>query len=240
MRFDNALAVALTCGVFGLVILIVLWPGERQGARLLAKWGLPEATPDQVAMAVRYLRRRRFWYPWLFVGLPLIPHAGDPQDSNGGGTIVVTLLLGALIAEVLAQRPARTARREATLTTRRMPDFVPVWALVVNLLATLAAVVHLAFLGQWPLLGITAAANVAAWLVAMLAVRRPAEGDSVVDLALRCRSARVAIGLGTGLCAMTGWTAGNLSSLVAFVVTVAAFRAIAAPPGKLPAAAAAK
>lgn len=70
MQLDNALAVALTCGVFGLVILIVLWPGERQGARLLAKWGLPEATPDQVAMAVRYLRRRRFWYPWLFVGLP--------------------------------------------------------------------------------------------------------------------------------------------------------------------------
>ncbi|SEP51444.1 hypothetical protein [Amycolatopsis saalfeldensis] len=240
MQFDNALAVALTCGVFGLVILIVLWPGERQGTRLLTKWGLPEATPDQVSTAVRYLRRRRFWYPWLFIGLPLIPHAGDLQDSNGGGAIVVTLLVGALIAELFAQRPARTARREATLTTRRMVDFVPPWALVVNLLAMLAAVAHLALLGQWTMFGITLAADAAAWLVAMLAVRRPAEGDPVVDLALRCRSARVAIGLGAGLCAMTGWTAGNLSSLVAFVVTVAAFRAIAAPPGKLPATAAAK
>jgi hypothetical protein len=240
VQFDNAVAVALACGVFGLVILIVLWPGERQGVRLLAKWGLPEATPDQVAMAVRYLRRRRLWYPWLFVGFSLIPYAGDLQDSNGAGAIVVILLLGALIAEVLAQRPARTARREAALTTRRMTDFVPAWALVVNLLATLVAVVHLTFLSQWTLLGITVAAGAAAWLVAMLAVRRPAEGDSVVDLALRCRSARVAIGLGTGMCAMTGWTSTNLSSLAAFLVTAIAFRAIAAPPGKLPAAAAAK
>ncbi len=33
------LGFAFIMGLFGLAILIVLWPGERQGKRVLARWG---------------------------------------------------------------------------------------------------------------------------------------------------------------------------------------------------------
>ncbi|MGW4489115.1 hypothetical protein ACWEOE_35425 [Amycolatopsis sp. NPDC004368] len=240
MPIDNVVPVAIVCGLFGLAILFVLWPGRRQGARLLAKWGVPDATPDQVSVAVLYLRRRRFWYPWLFVGLPFIPGARDFADANDVSAIMTVLLLGGLIAEVLAQRPAPSARREAVLAPRGILDFAPKWAIVVTSLAALAAAVHLAVTGQWTLFGVTAAATVVAWGVVLLAVRRPATGDPDVDLALRCRSARVALGLATGMCATTGWSGSNLASFLAFVVTLAAFIAIATPPRKLPATATAK
>ncbi|MFI5609397.1 hypothetical protein [Amycolatopsis sp. NPDC051903] len=240
MDLGSALGVALVGGLFGLAILIVLWPGERQGARLLAKWGLPRATPEQVGVAVRYLRRRRFWYPWLWVGLPLIPGASGLADSSGLGTIVTVLLLGGLIAEVLAQRPAPGPRREAVLAPRGVLDFAPLWAIVVAGLAAVAAAVHLAVIGEWVLFAVTVASAAVAWGVVLLAVRRPATGDPDVDLALRCRSARVALGLATAACAVTAWPGGTLPSFLAFVVTLAAFIAIASPPRRLPAPATAK
>ncbi|MBB4685451.1 hypothetical protein [Amycolatopsis jiangsuensis] len=231
MSLENTLAVAIFAGLFGLAILIVLWPGDRQGARLLTKWGLPEPNPDQVAVAVRYLRRRRFWYPWLFIGLPLIPQPKSFPTADGIGLFVIVVLLGGLIAEAVAQRPSRQPRREAVLTTRRVLDFAPLWAIVVAGLAELAAVVHLAVSGQWPLLGLVLVVAAAAWVIVLLAVRRPSTGDGQVDMALRTRSARVALGLATGTAAMVGWTNGNsFPTFLAFVVTLAAFSAIAGPP----------
>ena len=44
MPWDNVLAVALIMGLVGLAILIVLWPGVKQGTRLLKRWGVPD--PD--------------------------------------------------------------------------------------------------------------------------------------------------------------------------------------------------
>ncbi|MEU4674097.1 hypothetical protein AB0F91_40600 [Amycolatopsis sp. NPDC023774] len=234
MHLDSAVGVAIVCGPLGLAILFVLWPGQRQGAPLLAKWDLPDATPDQVSVAVLHLRRRRFWYLWLFVGLPFIPGAADFANA------MTVLLLGGLVAEVLAQRPSPSARREAVLAPRGIFDFAPLWAIIVTALAALAAAIHLAVIGEWTLFGITVAATAVAWGVVLLAVRRPAAGDPDVDLALRCRSARVALGLATGMCATTAWPGGNLPSFLAFVVTLAAFIAIATPPRKLPATAAAK
>src|SRR6184192_2138740 len=75
MPWDNVLAVALFSGLIGLAILIVLWPGEKHGKRLLERWGVPDPDPAEVALAVRYLKRRRLWYPWLFLALP--PLFGD-------------------------------------------------------------------------------------------------------------------------------------------------------------------
>ncbi|WP_326569193.1 hypothetical protein VSH64_46895 [Amycolatopsis rhabdoformis] len=240
MNIDNVVAVAIACGLFGLIILIALWPGQRQGTRLLAKWGLPHATPDQVSVAVLYLRRRRFWYPWLFVGLPLIPGASAFANGDNFSSITTVLLLGGLIAEVLAQRPTPSARREAVLAPRGILDFAPLWAIVVTALAAVAAAVRLAVVGEWPLFGFIVGGTAAAWGVVLLAVRRPAAGDPDVDLALRCRSARVALGLATAACATTAWPGGNLPSFLAFVVTLAAFIAIATPPRKLPATASSK
>ncbi|MGW4398898.1 hypothetical protein ACWEHA_26750 [Amycolatopsis nivea] len=232
MKLDVALAVAGITGLFGLIILIVLWPGEKQGARLLAKWGVRNPTADQVPVAVRYLRRRRFWYPWLFLGLPLIPGATNLVGERTANSLVFVVLLGGLAAEILAQRPSREPRREAVLAPRAVLDFAPLWTVIVSGLATAAAVVHLAVLRQWGPLAVTVGAAAVSWIIVLLAVRRPAAGDPEVDQALRVRSARVALGLGTGTAATLGWTVGDLASFLTFVATVAAFLAIVGPPPK--------
>lgn len=174
MQLDTALAVAGITGLFGLIILIVLWPGEKQGVRLLAKWGVRNPTADQVPVAVRYLRRRRFWYPWLFLGLPLIPGTTNLVGERNANSLVFVVLLGGLAAEILAQRPSREPRREAVLAPRGVLDFAPLWTIIVSGLATLAAVVHLAVLRQWGLLAVTVGAAAVSWIIVLLAVRRPA------------------------------------------------------------------
>lgn len=231
-HLDNLLGVALIMGLFGLAILVVLWPGEKQGRRVLKRWGVPDPDAAELAEAVRYLKRRRFWYPWLYLAIPLVPQREDSSMS----TIFVTLLLGGLIAELLAQRPSRGARREAVLAPRMTADLVPVWALVLSGIAIAGSLVHLALTGRGTLLAIAAGAGLVSWLITLLAVRRPATGASRADLALRCRSARVAIGLGIGTCAVVAWPDGNLGSFLAFALGLAAFLAVVAPLKQLPAA----
>lgn len=231
MPWDNVLLVALFTGLFGLVILIVLWPGEKHGKRLLGRWGVPDPDAAEVALAVRYLKRRRLWYPWLYLVLP--PLLGDTT----AGSLFATLLLGGLIAELLAQRPSRGPRREAVLAPRTLLGIVPAWTLVLGGLAATGSIAHLAWTAQWKLLAVAAGAVVAGAAITLLAVRRPAVGAPRVDLALRCRSARVAIGLGIGACTAIGWSAGNFGSFLALVLGLAAFLAVTAPAKRLPAAA---
>ncbi|WP_020661812.1 hypothetical protein [Amycolatopsis benzoatilytica] len=232
MRLDSAIAVAISTGVVGLIVLIVLWPNEKQGTRLLVKWGVPNLAADQVSVAVRYLRRRRFWYPWLFIGLPLIPHAEDLARAHGLGSIVFVALFGGLIAEVLAQRSSREPRKEALLAPRGVLDFAPLWTIIVAGLATGIAAVHLAVQGQWPQTAVILGSAAVSWLIVLLAVRRPAAGDPEADLALRTRSARVALGLSVGTTGTLGWSVGTMSAFIAFVATIAAFLAIVGPPAK--------
>ncbi|MET8845597.1 hypothetical protein [Amycolatopsis sp. NPDC004625] len=231
MPWDNVLAVGLFTGLIGLAILIVLWPGEKHGKRLLERWGVAEPSAAEVALAVRYLKRRRLWYPWLFLAIPPL------LDDGGAGTIVVTLLLGGLIAELLAQRPARGPRREAVLAPRTLRDVVPVWVLVLGGLAAVAAVAHLALTAQGKLLAVAAGTVVVCAAITLLAVRRPAVGEPRTDLALRTRSARVAIGLGIGACTAIGWPAGDFGSFLVVVAGLAAFLAVTAPVKRQPAAA---
>ncbi|MEV4054089.1 hypothetical protein AB0J55_23095 [Amycolatopsis sp. NPDC049688] len=231
MPWDNVLAVALFTGLIGLAILIVLWPGEKHGKRLLQRWGVTDPGADEVALAVRYLKRRRFWYPWLFLAIPPL------LDDSGAGTIVVTLLLGGLIAELLAQRPARGARREAVLAPRTLLGIVPVWVLVLGGLAAAGAMVHLGLTAQWKLLAVAAGTVVVCAAITLLAVRRPAVGEPRTDLALRSRSARVAIGLGIGACTAIGWPSGDFGSFLVVVAGLVAFLAVTAPAKRLPAAA---
>ncbi|MEA5364059.1 hypothetical protein VA596_31315 [Amycolatopsis sp., V23-08] len=230
MAWDNVLAVGIFMGLVGLVILMLLWPNDKRGARLLARWGVPDPDTAEVALAVRYLKRRRFWYPWLYLALPLLF-----GGNNDGASIVGTLLLGGLIAELLAQRPARGPQREAVLAPRRLLDVVPAWALVLSGLASASAIVHLALTTQWKLLAVAAGTTAVCWAITLLAVRRPATGEPRADLALRCRSARVAIGLGIATCTAVGWAAGTLAALLIVVAGIAAFLAVTAPLKRLPA-----
>ncbi|HEX3791265.1 MAG TPA: hypothetical protein VHW44_25610 [Pseudonocardiaceae bacterium] len=219
MPLDNKIAVAISLFVFGLVVLFLLWPGRRQGERLLRRWGIADPGEQDIADGVRYLRRRRFWYPWLFLLIPgVIP------------TILGPILVGGLLAEVFAQRPARQARRSALLVERRVLDLVPWWAIILFALASLGAAVRLGLTSQWVLLTAVVVTAAAAWVVVLLAVRRPAIGRAEVDLALRTRSARVAVGLAIAAVASLGASPiGNLPGFLAAVLGVVALIAISQP-----------
>lgn len=195
MPFDNIVAVALIMGLFGLAILVLSWPGEKQGRKVLRRWGAADPSPSDVAEAVRYLRRRRFWYPWLFLGLPVLADLAGVR-GEGASLLLATLLIGALIAEVLAQRPRKGARREAALERRAVRGLIPGWGLILYTVVVAAAAVWLVVHRWWALLGVAAAVSVVTWLIVLLAVRRPSTGDTPADGALRVRSARVAAGLG--------------------------------------------
>ena len=231
MPWDNVLGVAVIMGLVGLAILIVLWPGEKQGKRLLERWGVPGPDAAEVELAVRYLKRRRFWYPWLYLAIP--PALGEMT----AGTIVTTLMLGGLVAELLAQRPSRGPRREAVLARRTLLDLVPAWALVLSGLAIAGSLVSLAVAGRWTLLAVSAGAGAVSWAITLLALRRPAVGEPRADLALRRRSARVAIGLGIATCASIGGPVENLGSFLAVVAGLTGFLAVVAPMRRLPASA---
>ncbi|WP_410664907.1 hypothetical protein [Amycolatopsis sp. lyj-84] len=220
MPFDNIVADALIMGLFGVVILILLWPGETQGAKVLRRWGVGDPSLSDVAEAVRYLRRRRFWYPWLFLGLPVL---ADAAGVRGDSTafFLATLLVGALIAEVLAQRPPKSARREAGLDRRAVSGLIPVWGLVTYATIVAAAVAWLVVHRWWALLGIAAAVSAVTWLIILLAVRRPSTGDSAADGALRVRSARVAAGL--GLAATVTLAIPEVTNLGSWILVVAGF-----------------
>ncbi|AUI65031.1 hypothetical protein B1H26_27150 [Amycolatopsis sp. BJA-103] len=207
-------------GLFGVVILILLWPGETQGAKVLRRWGVGDPSQSDVAEAVRYLRRRRFWYPWLFLGLPVL---ADAAGVRGDSTafFLATLLVGALIAEVLAQRPPKSARREAGLDRRAVSGLIPVWGLVTYATIVAAAVAWLVVHRWWALLGIAAAVSAVTWLIILLAVRRPSTGDSAADGALRVRSARVAAGL--GLAATVTLAIPEVTNLGSWILVVAGF-----------------
>ncbi|MEV5716019.1 hypothetical protein AB0L41_19155 [Amycolatopsis mediterranei] len=232
LQLDNLFWIAVIMGLFGLAILIVLWPGKKHGKRLLKRWGVAEPDAGEVELAVRYLKRRRLWYPWLFLAIPPLL-----ENETLAGSIFATLLLGGLIAELLAQRPSRGPRREAVLAPRTLRGIVPIWVLVVSGLAAAGSVAHLALTARWKLLAVAAGAVVICAVITALALRRPAVGAPRVDLALRCRSARVAIGLGIAACTVIGWPAGNFGSFLVVVAGLAAFLAVTAPVKRLPAAA---
>ena len=69
MSVGGVVGLAVLEGLFGLVILAILWPTRRSGVRLLGRWGVADPSEAELAEALTYLRRRRFWYPWLFLGL---------------------------------------------------------------------------------------------------------------------------------------------------------------------------
>ena len=219
MSWRDLLVSAAATAVLGLVLLALIWPSERKGARVLGRWGVADPSPAEVGYAVIYLKRRRVWYPVMFVGVSLVTSAagfGGPgrDDQPFLLQLVVVLLAGALLAELWAQRPPRGRPRSAVLTPRRITDLVPAWSIgLAVLLFVFDAVVSVAGLAgtawarsgriapQWPLLGAFGVALVGAG-ACWLAVRRPVAGEPRADDALRVRSARVALGLTIGALAM--------------------------------------
>lgn len=237
---------ALVMGLFGLLVLAILWPVPRSGRKLLVRWGVPDPNDEEIATAVRYLKRRRFWYPWLYFGLSYGVDSlrMNAPDSGWLSPLLLVLLSGALIAEVFAQRRTRAPRRVAALRPRELSDVVPLWALVSHAVAVVAAVVvcggavaGLPWAARWLLtadfrgiaLGVCVGSALAVWLIVWLALRRPADGAPRVDAALRMRSANVAVGLGIGMLgALLSGPAGIMSWLV-LVAALVAWVAVVSP-----------
>ncbi|GLZ33125.1 hypothetical protein Lesp02_53130 [Lentzea sp. NBRC 105346] len=186
------LANVIVLGVFGLLILVALWPNERNGRRLLLKWKVTDPTPDEVAEAVRYLKRRRLLYPWLYLAAGLL--TGKSQGNMDA--IVITVFVGTLLAELLALRPPRDRQRAASLTPRGLADIAsPIVLLTYVVGVIVAAVLVVLWRGAFEL-GMLLGSVVVVAVIVWAAVNRPASGDARVDNALRTRSIHVSAGLG--------------------------------------------
>lgn len=186
----------------GALLLLILWPTKRSGPRVLRNWGVQAPTEEQGRVARVYLRQRRVLYAvFLVVGGPL------GLDNGYVGVFLAALLLGELISMV---RPVRGRTRVATLTRRGLSDVLPRWMIAVHIVAAVLSIAAMAVVfgaragavaqaWAWPWIPLftTVGSVVAVYVVAWLAVARPAVGDPEVDAALRMRSARVMIGLGT-------------------------------------------
>jgi len=249
VSLGSMLGLALVAGLIGLLILAILWPTRRSGVRLLGRWGVADPTDAELAQALTYLRRRRFWYPWLFIGLSFLVDATRmfPDDQDNGWSIPAVLLIGALLAELFAQRRGAAPVRVAVPVHRGLTDIVPGWALFLHALAALGAAVllggALAGIGWarrwypdwsahtlWIALGAATLSVLVVWVIVGLALRRPAVAELRVDPLLRTRSARVPVGLGTAtLRALAAAGESVFRSMIVVAAGLVCWSAVAGP-----------
>lgn len=186
---------AVYLGAAGLVLTMMLWPTPPTGKRLLKKWQVTDPTEAQVTDAVRYLRKRRLLYPWIYLAGAFGPDVKTDMTTH----LVIVVLGGALLAELIALRPPRSTQRVASLTPRRLADIASKAVLVLYLVIVLGVLVHLGLEQQWQRAGWLVLSAAAVAVITWAAVARPATGDLRVDLALRTRSVHVSAGLGAAV-----------------------------------------
>jgi hypothetical protein len=182
----------LPAAIAAAVLLLVLWPTEHSGRRLLRTWGIPQPRAEQIREAVRYLRQRRLLYVVLFLVVPSLA-GGLP-----GVGIFVPLLVAMLVAEAIATLRPVSGVRTASLDRRGWRDLVPRWAVRTMAVTAVLTAAYAGFASAWLALGYVVACLVIVGGLVALAVRRPSVTDEAVDAALRTRTARVAVGIGFG------------------------------------------
>lgn len=198
----------------GLVLLVVLWPTQSTGRRLLKSWKVSDPTPAQVDDAIRYLKRRRLLYPWLYAGLTLVPFG----TGRGVGSLAAVVLGGTLLAELLALSMPREGRqRVASLTPRGLFDIGSQYVLIAYAAIVAIGLVWLLVTLQIAQLPVLVVSVAAVGVVTWAAVARPADGDEEVDRALRTRSVHVSAGLGA---AVVGALVGGVFALVGIAAWV--------------------
>ncbi len=199
-------------GAWGLMLLVALWPTISNGTRLLKRWEVPDPSLEEIEEAVRYLKRRRLLYPFLYMGLGTV--VGGEFTSG----IVVVVLSGTLLAELLALRPRRHSRREATLTPRGLFDIASKWVLGSYVVGAVAAAGYLGIHERWSQLGLLGLSVLAVTVITWAALARPASGQQRVDMALRTRSVHVSAGLGA---AVAGALVGGIPAFVGVLAWIA-------------------
>jgi hypothetical protein len=188
--------------VIAIAVLLVLWPTRSSGRRLLRTWGIEEPSDDQATEAVFYLGQRRILYVVLFMALKPtsgLLNLGDLRLPALG--IFGPLVAAMLVAELISLWWPVGVLRGATLTPRSWRDLVPNWAVAITAVLV-ALVVVFAVAAPAPLgdrisgAGYAAVCLVLVGLLVHLAVRRRGAADEAVAMALRTRTARVAVGIG--------------------------------------------
>ncbi|RKT85511.1 hypothetical protein SAMN05421805_11889 [Saccharopolyspora antimicrobica] len=218
MNLSSAFKIALAHVPVILALAAIFWFDRRGARKLLTKWGVPEPPETQVRTALHYRRMRWACYPLLVPATMWITHLATGTDQYRLTSIPVAVLLAAALAELLALPMSKH------IPTVRRPLFalVPKWGLVLCGFLLLAAVVTgiLDLSAQQlatsvlteadtspleratrpeipitvPLLA-TAIILLAAAVVLWCSATRSFSPDHAVDLALRTRSARVALAL---------------------------------------------
>lgn len=212
---DLTLATIGVSLAIGLVLLLALWPSPDRATRLLKRWGVADPDEAERAEALRYLKRRRLAYPWLYVASSLV--LGQVLRGSGWAAVLVSLIVGAVLAELIAQRPPRGP---APSSSPAVTDLVPRWAL--GLWAALA-LVTIGIPAVLPVsdptsplaapavaAGLAVAAVAAGAVIVGLAVRRPPARIDRADAALRLRSARVGAGLSMAALGLVGGSRGSV------------------------------
>jgi hypothetical protein len=224
MSFSAVLGTAILLGIAGGVILFLLWPGPKQGVKVLRRWGIAQPSDADVAEAVRYLKRRRIWYPWLFFLLPFLAEAAGMTDEATSGlwSLVWTLLIGGLLGELFGLRPERARRKTVMLARRRLVDLVPVAGLGALGFAVAGGVLETVLERQWAELVVVVVCALAAIAILVVTQLRPVAGNPAVDQALRVRSARLAIAFAIAVPATLPQTEMNLPKFLFFLVCLAA------------------
>jgi hypothetical protein len=189
-----------------LTVLRALSPSPERCLKILRRWGLEQPSKEQAGLLAGFFRsRRRVYLPVLVVVGVAVSLLGDSDWILIGLTTVLASLLvielGALV------RPAFRGRRSAALIRRGVTDLVPPFALLsyglVAAIGLASIVINLLTMHwgtdirrPWVLpLGYVVFAAAAGATVWCSLVRAPLFEDSVVDAALRIRSARVATGV---------------------------------------------
>lgn len=223
MSFSAVLGTAVTLGVVGGAILYLIWPGPKQGMKVLRRWGIAQPSDADVAEAVRYLKRRRIWYPGLFFLLPFLAEAAGMtgEAASEVWTLVWTLLIGGLLGELFALRPTRTRRTTVLLARRGLIDLVPVLGLAAFGVAV-AGGVEAVLAREWTELGVVVVCALVAVAILVATLLRPVSGSPVVDQALRVRSARLAIAFAIAVPASLPQTDMNLPKFLFVLVCLAA------------------
>ncbi|MER5389947.1 hypothetical protein [Saccharopolyspora sp. NPDC002686] len=199
-------------------VVAVLWSNPERGRKLLVKWGVPEPSDTQITMALHYRRLRWICYPFLLTGMAGVSVLMTGGDRDGMTSFPAALLFAAAIAELLALPTSK----HAPPVRHPLFSLIPRWGAVLYGVALLTTIVvgiidlpaeDLATsalastntsnpgIAQRPIptvapLVATAAVLLAVAVVLRVSTTRSFSADRAVDLALRVRSARVALALG--------------------------------------------
>ena len=155
--------------VLAVAVPLALWRAYRRDEGSAEQWARERElalTEENRPLVVRHVRTARIFRAWGGVAGALLPSLaefawngrvqvlGFGTDGDSAplafGWIFVGYLVAAICAEVALARPARTARRTASLALRELQDYLPRWAVAAQRVLSVAAALGVLAIGLLP------------------------------------------------------------------------------------------